>query len=193
MLPYFRRAEDQQRGADELHGVGGPLVGLRCQRAHPLCDAFIDACEQAGLPRNDDFNGPTPGRRRLFPAHHAQRAPLVDRARLSQACAQAAQSARRVERADDAHPVRRAPRGRRRVPQGRRDARGARQRRGDPGGRRVQLAATAAALRRRPGRSAAAARHRRRSPTCRASAPTCRITTRCASTIAAPSASPSTT
>jgi len=59
VLPYFRRAEDQQRGADALHGVGGPLAVRDVSEGHPLCDAFIEACEQAGLPRNDDFNGPT--------------------------------------------------------------------------------------------------------------------------------------
>src|SRR6185503_18951906 len=59
VLPYFRRAEDQQRGEDELHGVGGPLSVRDVSEGHPLCDAFIDACEQAGLPRTEDFNGPT--------------------------------------------------------------------------------------------------------------------------------------
>jgi choline dehydrogenase len=58
VLPYFRRAEDQERGADELHGVGGPLAVSDVSEPHPLCDAFIDAAEQAGHPRNDDFNGP---------------------------------------------------------------------------------------------------------------------------------------
>jgi choline dehydrogenase len=57
VLPYFRRAEDQQRGADDLHGVGGPLAVSDVSEGHPLCDAFIDACEQAGLPRTEDFNG----------------------------------------------------------------------------------------------------------------------------------------
>src|SRR5712672_540738 len=57
VLPYFRRAEDQQRGEDELHGVGGPLTVSDVSEPHPLCEAFIDACEQAGLPRTDDFNG----------------------------------------------------------------------------------------------------------------------------------------
>src|SRR6185312_6708361 len=57
VLPYFRKAEDQQRGADELHGVGGPLSVSDVSEPHPLCEAFITACEQAGLPRTDDFNG----------------------------------------------------------------------------------------------------------------------------------------
>ena len=57
VLPYFRRAEDQQRGEDDLHGVGGPLSVSDVSETHPICDAFIAACEQAGLPRTDDFNG----------------------------------------------------------------------------------------------------------------------------------------
>jgi choline dehydrogenase len=57
VLPYFRKAEDQQRGADDLHGVGGPLSVSDVSEPHPLCEAFIAACEQAGHPRTDDFNG----------------------------------------------------------------------------------------------------------------------------------------
>jgi choline dehydrogenase len=59
VLPYFRRAEDQQRGDDALHGVGGPLAVSDVCEPHPLCEAFITATQQAGLPRNDDFNGPS--------------------------------------------------------------------------------------------------------------------------------------
>jgi len=57
VLPYFRRAEDQQRGADEFHGAGGPLCVSDQRETHELCDAFIKAAEEAGFPRNDDFNG----------------------------------------------------------------------------------------------------------------------------------------
>jgi choline dehydrogenase len=59
VLPHFRRAEDQQRGEDALHGVGGPLAVSDVCEPHPLCEAFIAAAQQAGFPRNDDFNGPT--------------------------------------------------------------------------------------------------------------------------------------
>ena len=59
VLPYFRRAEDQERGADDLHGAGGPLAVSDVCEPHPLCEAFIAASQQAGFPRNDDFNGPT--------------------------------------------------------------------------------------------------------------------------------------
>ncbi len=56
VLPYFKKAEDQERGPSATHGVGGPLhVG-----EHPvkweLADHWIAAAIEAGLPRNDDFN-----------------------------------------------------------------------------------------------------------------------------------------
>src|SRR5438309_1568683 len=57
VLPYFRRAENQERGADEFHGIGGPLCVSDVSEPHPLCEAFIEAAQQAGFPRNDDFNG----------------------------------------------------------------------------------------------------------------------------------------
>jgi choline dehydrogenase len=59
VLPYFRRAEDQERGADEMHGAGGHLKVSDVCEPHPLCEAFIAAAQQSGFPRNDDFNGPT--------------------------------------------------------------------------------------------------------------------------------------
>src|SRR5215468_9584235 len=46
-------------GEDVLHGVGGPLAVSDVCEPHPLCEAFIAAVQQAGFPRNDDFNGPT--------------------------------------------------------------------------------------------------------------------------------------
>jgi choline dehydrogenase len=57
VLPYFRKAEDQQRGADDLHGAGGPLAVSDVTEPHELCDAFIAAAEQEGIQRNGDFNG----------------------------------------------------------------------------------------------------------------------------------------
>ena len=59
VLPYFRCAEDQERGADDLHGVGGHLKVSNVCEPHPLCEAFIEAAQASGFPRNDDFNGPT--------------------------------------------------------------------------------------------------------------------------------------
>jgi len=57
VLPYFRRAEDQTRGADEFHGAGGPLCVSDVPEHHPICDAFIEGATLLGFPRNDDFNG----------------------------------------------------------------------------------------------------------------------------------------
>jgi choline dehydrogenase len=58
VLPYFRRAEDNERGADALHGAGGPLAVSNVREQHPLAQAYVEAAEQCGYPRNDDFNGP---------------------------------------------------------------------------------------------------------------------------------------
>jgi choline dehydrogenase len=59
VLPYFRRAEDQERGADEHHGTGGPLAVSDQRQTHELCEAFIDAADSVGIPRTCDFNGAT--------------------------------------------------------------------------------------------------------------------------------------
>src|SRR5579884_463056 len=66
VLPYFRRAEDQERGADEWHGTGGPLSVSDVCEPHPLCEAFIEAAQQAGYKRNDDFNGASQEGARYF-------------------------------------------------------------------------------------------------------------------------------
>jgi choline dehydrogenase len=57
VLPYFRRAENQERGANAHHGAGGPLDVSDLRARHELHDAFIAAAEQAGYKRNGDFNG----------------------------------------------------------------------------------------------------------------------------------------
>jgi len=57
VLPYFRRAEHQTRGADEFHGSGGPLCVSDVPDHHPICEAFIQSAIELGYPRNDDFNG----------------------------------------------------------------------------------------------------------------------------------------
>ncbi|MFR9768347.1 GMC family oxidoreductase [Nocardia sp. SC052] len=59
VLPYFIKAEDNERGKDAYHGVGGPLAVSESRSRHPLGDAFLRAAEQAGHLRNEDFNGST--------------------------------------------------------------------------------------------------------------------------------------
>lgn len=57
VLPYFKKAQNQTRGADEFHGVGGPLHVSDQRGRFELADAVLEACVQAGIPRNPDFNG----------------------------------------------------------------------------------------------------------------------------------------
>ncbi len=57
LLPYFKRAEGNQRGASEFHGGDGPLKVADIGEPHPLIEAFISAAGQTGVARNDDFNG----------------------------------------------------------------------------------------------------------------------------------------
>ena len=57
LLPYFKKSENQSRGADAWHGVGGPLEVGDLPDRHELCDAFIASAGALGIPRNQDFNG----------------------------------------------------------------------------------------------------------------------------------------
>ena len=57
VLPYFRKAEDNERGADEFHGAGGPLRVSDQPYDWEIAGALLDACKQAGIRENPDFNG----------------------------------------------------------------------------------------------------------------------------------------
>ncbi len=57
VLPYFKQAESQQRGADDFHGADGPLPVSDPRQADPLSEAFIAAATEVGIPANPDFNG----------------------------------------------------------------------------------------------------------------------------------------
>ena len=58
VLPYFKRAENNERGADALHGTGGPLNVKDLPTPNPFGPVFVQAAVQAGFPANADFNGP---------------------------------------------------------------------------------------------------------------------------------------
>ncbi len=58
VLPWFMHSEGQQRGASPHHGAGGPLKVQDLRYHNPLSDVFIEAAQQAGFERTDDFNGP---------------------------------------------------------------------------------------------------------------------------------------
>jgi choline dehydrogenase len=57
-LPYFRRLEDHVLGDTPLHGGGGPVKISGTEYRSELGDTFLFACDEAGLLRNDNFNGP---------------------------------------------------------------------------------------------------------------------------------------
>src|SRR5437763_4646543 len=46
LLPYFKRAEDNERGASEYHGAGGPLAVSDGRHPNPTMDAFVEAGQQ---------------------------------------------------------------------------------------------------------------------------------------------------
>ena len=57
VLPYFRKSEDQENGADDYHGVGGPQKVSNLRLRREIAERFVAAAEQSGIPRNPDYNG----------------------------------------------------------------------------------------------------------------------------------------
>lgn len=57
VLPYFKKAENNERFADEFHGQGGPMNVADQTQHNPLTKAFVRAAQQVGIPYNPDFNG----------------------------------------------------------------------------------------------------------------------------------------
>ena len=51
MLPYFKLAEDNERGEDDYHGAGGPLSVSEGRSRNPLAQAFLDSAAAPGWPR----------------------------------------------------------------------------------------------------------------------------------------------
>lgn len=93
VLPYFKRAEDNQRFADDYHSYGGPLGVSMPVAALPICDAYIRAGQELGIPYNHDFNGKqqagvgfyqlTQRNRRRSSASMAYLAPIKNRKNLT--------------------------------------------------------------------------------------------------------------
>ncbi|MEO1612841.1 MAG: GMC family oxidoreductase N-terminal domain-containing protein, partial [Pseudomonadota bacterium] len=57
VLPYFKKSEDFEGGANEFHGVGGPLRVTTEYEKHPTTQRIVEACLEAGYPFNEDYNG----------------------------------------------------------------------------------------------------------------------------------------
>lgn len=57
VLPYFKKAEDNERFENVYHGRGGPLGVSDPAAPLPICEAYFDAAAELGIPRNMDING----------------------------------------------------------------------------------------------------------------------------------------
>ena len=57
VLPYFKKSENNERGADDYHGVGGPLNVADRPYTSEVSHAMLRAAVEVGFPRNEDFNG----------------------------------------------------------------------------------------------------------------------------------------
>lgn len=57
VLPYFRKSESYEGGANDFHGGSGPLNVTESPLSGPIYQAFIDAGKEAGYPVTEDFNG----------------------------------------------------------------------------------------------------------------------------------------
>lgn len=57
VLPYYKKSENNERGANQYHGTGGPLNISDLTEKHPISARMIDACREAGMPAIDDIHG----------------------------------------------------------------------------------------------------------------------------------------
>lgn len=57
VLPYLKKLEDNERGADDYRGTGGPLSVSEVRVRHKLTDAFVNGMVELGVARNEDLNG----------------------------------------------------------------------------------------------------------------------------------------
>ena len=57
VLPYFRKAEDNDTYENRWHGKGGPLGVSKPRAPLPICEAYFAAAAELGIPRNDDMTG----------------------------------------------------------------------------------------------------------------------------------------
>ena len=160
VLPYFRRAERWENGADQWRGGDGP-IGTRVGRTHDPIFERVDRGRACKRPSGHDrLQWCAAGRLRAWAVHDQGRPAIIRVARLPPARPRAQESHHPDPRARHQSADRERPRLRDRDPRGRTDRDHPRRARGDPERRHLQFAAPAHAVGHRPGRSSAGKRHR---------------------------------
>ena len=162
VLPWFKKAERNERLHDEFHGSDGPLNVAERPYTNPLSQAFVEAGQQAGLPFNPDFNGSAQLGCRAVSGDAEERPALERGVGLSASGGGTREPHHRHQGAGHPRADRERPRRRRRICPRPQAAHGACDARSGAGRRRHQLAAASVAFRHRPGRRAAHARRTRR-------------------------------
>ena len=114
ILPYFKRSEDNERGEDAFHGVGGPLSVSDSRAMSPLIETMIEASVLAGHEHNPDFNGARQDGVGRFQLTQRNGRALLDRSRVPAPGRVAPEPGRPHRRARAADPLRRLARCRRR-------------------------------------------------------------------------------
>ena len=132
VLPYFRKAEANERGDDQFHGKLGPLSVSDGRSRHPLMDAFVRAGVEAGYQENPDFNGASQDGVGWYQCTQRNGMRCSTAARVSAPGDDAAEPQSDHRRARHANPVRRPARERSRDRPQRGSRGGPRRRRGDP-------------------------------------------------------------
>ncbi len=94
VLPFFKKAENQQRGPNEFHGVGGPLTVSDQPRRYELADAVVAGSDRVRSAAERRLQRRAAGRRRIFPEHDRQKQTLEHRDRVSETGAGPRQSDR---------------------------------------------------------------------------------------------------
>ena len=155
VLPYFKKAENQTRGPDEFHGVGGPLHVSDQPGRFELADAVLEAAVQAGIPRNPDFNGAQQEGCGYYQTTSNNKRRWSTAKAYLQPARTAAQPDGAYRRPGDSRADRKQPRGWRRIPYAGRPPHRARTRRYHRLRRRLRLPAIAAVIRARAGAASA--------------------------------------
>ena len=106
VLPYFRASERNARGPSNLHGADGPLQVSDQAQPRPISHAYLDACAEAQIPLNPDFNGPIQEGAGLYQVNPVSQRHPAGREVLGRRCLPAPCDGAPEPDRDDPHPRR---------------------------------------------------------------------------------------